>query len=492
MEGIRLRFAPSPTGPLHIGGARSALFNFLLAQKLGGKLILRIEDTDLARSSRESELNICASLKWLGITWDEGPDVGGEYGPYRQMERLDFYRKYTERLLAKGNAYYCYCTEEELEQERQEALSTGAAVKYSGKCSALSPEERKRLEAEGRKPVVRFRVPEQQEIVIDDLVRGRVVFNSEEIGDFVIVKSDGIPTYNYAVVIDDSLMKISHVIRAEEHLSNTPRQVLLYQALGFTMPHFAHISLILGKDHTKMSKRHGATSVVQYKEEGYLPEAVVNFLALLGWAPAGEEEIFSKEQLIEEFSLERVAKNPAIFDMDKLRWINGMYIRESSLEQLVELALPFLCKAGYVSENPSPEEMKWAELVMTALQERLTILREVEEQVKILLGEEVTLESEEAAAVLREETFPLVINTFREKLLALDEITPEAVKALLKSLTKELKLGGKLVYMPIRVALIGQMHGPDLYLIIAILGKELVVRRLEKIFSGLGLNSQVE
>ncbi|HHZ16800.1 MAG TPA: glutamate--tRNA ligase [Peptococcaceae bacterium] len=476
---MRLRFAPSPTGPLHIGGARSALFNYLLAKKTGGKLILRIEDTDLARSSRESEQNIAESLKWLGISWDEGPDVGGPYGPYRQMERLEIYRQYTELLLEKGYAYYCYCSEEELEQERQEALAKGAAVKYSGKCFALTAEERAKLEAEGRKPVIRFHVPPNQEIVLDDLVRGRVVFNSEEIGDFVIVKSDGIPTYNYAVVIDDSLMKISHVIRAEEHLSNTPRQALLYQALGFPMPQFAHISLILGKDHTKMSKRHGATSVVQYKEEGYLPEAVVNFLALLGWAPEGEEEIFSLEKLIVEFSLERVAKNPAVFDLEKLRWINGMYIRGCTIEKLVELALPFLRQAGYVSENPSSEEMKWMELVMTALQERLSTIKEVEEQVKILLGEEVTLENEEAAAVLKEETAPLVIRTFQEKLLALEEITPETVKALLKSLTKELKLGGKLVYMPIRVALTGQMHGPDLYLIIAILGKELVVRRLK-------------
>lgn len=479
MEEMRLRFAPSPTGPLHIGGARSALFNYLLAKKTGGKLILRIEDTDIARSSRESEQNIADSLKWLGITWDEGPDVGGAYGPYRQMERLEIYRKYTEVLLAKGYAYYCYCSEEELEQERQEALAKGAAVKYSGKCYALTAEERAKLEAEGRKPVIRFHVPPNQEIILDDLVRGRVVFNSDEVGDFVIVKSDGIPTYNYAVVIDDSLMKISHVIRAEEHLSNTPRQALLYQALGFPMPQFAHISLILGKDHTKMSKRHGATSVVQYKEEGYLPEAVVNFLALLGWAPEGEEEIFSLEKLIVEFSLERVAKNPAVFDLEKLRWINGMYIRGCTIEKLVELALPFLRQAGYVSENPSSEEMKWMELVMTALQERLSTIKEVEEQVKILLGEEVTLENEEAAAVLKEETAPLVIRTFQEKLLVLEEITPETIKALLKSLTKELKLGGKLVYMPIRVALTGQMHGPDLYLIIAILGKELVVRRLK-------------
>ena len=479
MEEMRLRFAPSPTGPLHIGGARSALFNYLLAKKTGGKLILRIEDTDIARSSRESEQNIADSLKWLGITWDEGPDVGGAYGPYRQMERLEIYRKYTEVLLAKGYAYYCYCSEEELEQERQEALAKGAAVKYSGKCYGLTAEERAKLEAEGRKPVIRFHVPANQEIVLDDLVRGRVVFNSEEIGDFVIVKSDGIPTYNYAVVIDDSLMKISHVIRAEEHLSNTPRQALLYQALGFPMPQFAHISLILGKDHTKMSKRHGATSVVQYKEEGYLPEAVVNFLALLGWAPEGEEEIFSLERLIAEFSLERVAKNPAVFDLDKLRWINGMYIRNITIEKLVELALPFLQKAGYVSETLSSEEKKWVEQVMTALQERLSTIKEVAEQVKILLGEEVTIENEEAAAVLKEETAPLVISTFREKLLALEEITPETVKALLKALTKELKLGGKFVYMPIRVALTGQMHGPDLNLVIAILGKELVVRRLK-------------
>jgi nondiscriminating glutamyl-tRNA synthetase len=356
MKEIRVRFAPSPTGPLHIGGARSALFNFLLAKKLGGKFILRIEDTDRERSSRESEVNIYESLKWLGMNWDEGPDVGGAYGPYRQMERLDIYQEYTQKLLAEGKAYYCYCSEEELEKERQEALAQGGSPQYSGKCRLLSAEGREKYEAEGRKPVVRFRVPEDKEIVINDLVRGEVAFQSEEVGDFIIVKSDGIPTYNYAVVIDDALMKISHVIRAEEHLSNTPRQILLYEALGFEIPQFAHISLILGKDRSKMSKRHGATSVVQYKEEGYLPEAVVNFLALLGWAPEGEAEIFSLEELIKEFSLERVAKNPAVFDMEKLRWINGIYLRECSLDKLTELALPYLIKAGYVAEKPSPEE----------------------------------------------------------------------------------------------------------------------------------------
>ncbi len=480
MAEIRVRFAPSPTGPLHIGGARSALFNFLLAQKLGGKFILRIEDTDRERSSRESEVNIYESLKWLGMNWDEGPDVGGAYGPYRQMERLDIYQGYTQKLLAEGKAYYCYCSEAELEKERQEALAQGGNPKYSGKCRLFSGEERAKYEAEGRKPVVRFHVPENREIIINDLVRGEVVFQSEEVGDFIIVKSDGIPTYNYAVVIDDALMQISHVIRAEEHLSNTPRQILLYEALGFEIPQFAHISLILGKDRSKMSKRHGATSVVQYKEEGYLPEAVVNFLALLGWAPEGETEIFSLEELIKEFSLERVAKNPAVFDLEKLQWINGIYLRECSLDKLTELALPYLIKAGYVSEKPAAEEQKWVELVVTALQERLSTIKEVTEQAKTFVGEEVAIENEEAAAVLEQETFPLVIRTFRDKLAVLEEITPQTVQALLKSIMKELKLKGQFVYMPIRVALTGQQHGPDLFLIIEILGKDLALRRIER------------
>ena len=320
---MRLRFAPSPTGPFHIGGARSALFNWLLARKHGGKLVLRIEDTDLERSSKESEENIKAALRWLGMDWDEGPEVGGPYGPYYQTQRLDIYRQYTEQLLASGQAYHCYCTEEELETERQALLAKGETPRYGGRCRNLSEEEKAALEAAGRKPVVRFRVPEGQDIVFQDMVRETVRFESAGVGDFVIVKSDGIPVYNYAVVIDDMLMKITHVIRAEEHLSNTPRQWLLYKALGFEAPQFGHISLILGKDRSKMSKRHGATSVEQYRQLGYLPEAIVNFLALLGWAPPGEEELFTSQELIEKFSMDRVAKNPAVFDVDKLNYINA-------------------------------------------------------------------------------------------------------------------------------------------------------------------------
>lgn len=486
MEDVRVRFAPSPTGPLHIGGARSALFNYLLARRLGGKLVLRIEDTDLERSSRESEVNIMDSLKWLGISWDEGPDVGGSYGPYRQTERLDTYRNFTQKLLDEGKAYYCYCTEEELEEERKACLARGEMPRYSGKCANLTPEEKKRYEAEGRKPVIRFRVPKDQEIVVQDLVRGNVSFDSNGIGDFVIVKSDGIPTYNYAVVIDDSLMKISHVMRAEEHLSNTPRQILIYQALGFQVPKFAHISLILGKDRTKMSKRHGATSVVQYKELGYLPEAVVNFLALLGWSPEGEEEIFTMEEIIEQFSLDRVAKNPAVFDMDKLKWINGIYIRKTEKERIIKLALPYLQKADFVSKKPGQEEMEWVELVVDALAESLSAVSEIVEHLGMLKSEEIAPENEEAENILKEDTFPTVANSFWQKLKDLPEVKPENVKPLFKAVTKELKLGGKKVYMPLRIALTGEMHGPELFYIIPILGKDLTYKRLQKAVESVG------
>ncbi|NLW24056.1 MAG: glutamate--tRNA ligase [Clostridia bacterium] len=478
MEKVRVRFAPSPTGPLHIGGARSALFNYLIARKYKGEMVLRIEDTDLERSSKESEENIFSSLKWLGIDWDEGPDIGGKFAPYRQTERLDIYTKYAQQLIENGQAFYCFCSEEELEKDRQEAMAKGETPKYSGRCRNLTEEQRQKFLAEGRKPVVRFKVPETGEVVIEDLVRGTVRFENEGIGDFVIVKSDGIPTYNFAVVIDDHLMEISHVVRAEEHLSNTPRQILIYEAFGWEKPVFAHISLILGKDKTKMSKRHGATSVVQYRELGYLPEAVVNFLALLGWSPQEEEEIFTMEELIQKFSLDRVAKNPAVFDMEKLRWINGYYIRHTSIERLTELAIPILEKAGYLPSELTEKEYEWVKLIVTAVQEKLHSLNEILDYMPIFTGEKVELENEEAKAVLEEEQVPQVIELLRTKLAEMHTLEPEGVKKALKEIVKESKLGGRKVYMPIRVALTGQMHGPELYYIIPVLGKELIEKRL--------------
>ncbi|MFZ5640032.1 MAG: glutamate--tRNA ligase [Bacillota bacterium] len=476
---VRVRFAPSPTGPLHIGGARSALFNWLLARKYGGTMIVRIEDTDLERSSRESEENILQALRWLGLDWDEGIGEGGDHGPYRQTERLPIYREYTEKLLAAGQAYLCYCSEEELEAERQALLARGEMPRYLGKCRNLCDEDRRKYEAEGRKPVVRFRVPENEDIVVNDLVRDKVVFESNGIGDFVIVKSDGIPTYNFAVVLDDALMGITHVIRGEEHLSNTPRQIMIYQALGFDEPQFAHVSLILGKDRSKMSKRHGATAIEQYQGKGYLPEALVNFLVLLGWSPVGEEEIFTLDQLVEQFSLDRVAKNPAVFDLDKLNWINGYYIRQSSVERITDMAVPYLRDAGYITGDITPERRQWLETVVESVREHLSYVAEITDYVGIYFNDDVEFENDEAREVLRGEQIPVVMEAFRDKVKEMPEITPDAVKAMLKALTKELKLGGKLVYMPVRVALTGQTHGPELYYILPILGRERILARLD-------------
>lgn len=485
---VRVRFAPSPTGPFHIGGARSALFNWLFARKMGGKLILRIEDTDLERSSRESEENIKAALKWLGMDWDEGIDVGGENGPYRQTERLDIYKKYTEKLLAEGKAYYCYCTDEELEEERQALIKEGKMPRYMGKCRNLTPEQIAAYEAEGRKPTVRFRVPADQQILVRDMVRGDVVFDSNNIGDFVIVKSDGIPTYNYAVVIDDALMHITHVIRAEEHLSNTPRQCLVYDALGFEKPVFGHISLILGKDHTKMSKRHGATSVDQYRQLGYLPEGIVNFLALLGWAPNSEQEIFSIDELIKEFSMERVAKNPAVFDIDKLNWINQHYMRQLDDEAFFAAAKPHMIAAGYMTGEETGEKLAWLKKVVATSKDHVSFAAQIPASVEMYFNDEFGFENDEAAAVLQAETVPTVIGMLLEELPKLEVLDGAAVKAFFKTIQKTTKLKGKDVFMPIRVALTGNQHGPELAEMVPLLGIERTEKRIRASLAKVGIS----
>lgn len=488
MAKMKVRFAPSPTGPFHIGGARSALFNWLLARKEGGTFLLRIEDTDLARSTRESEENIKAALKWLGMDWDEGIDVGGEHGPYRQTERLDIYNEVTQRLLDEDKAYRCYCTEEELEAVRQEQLERGETPKYNGHCSHLTEEQIAEYEKEGRKHTVRLRVPLNQTIAFDDMVRGHVSFESNGVGDFVIVKSDGIPVYNYAVVIDDHTMEVTHVIRAEEHLSNTPRQIAIYNALGWEVPTFGHISLILGKDYKKMSKRHGATSVDQYRQLGYLPEAIDNFLALLGWAPDGEQELFTQEELIQNFSMDRVAKNPAVFDIDKLNWINFNYMKNLSDEELYELCLPHLQEAGYASENPDEAEKAKLIMLCVCLKDHISFGAQIKEEAKLIFEDMEAPDAEHAEeikAVLAEESCPTVLNVFRAAVADLDEITPDVVKATIKGIMKETKLKGKFVFMPIRIATTGQMHGPDLNYIITLFGKEKTLARLDAAISQL-------
>lgn len=480
-EQIRVRFAPSPTGPFHIGGARSALFNWLLARKYkDGKLILRVEDTDRARSTKESEENIKEALKWLGLTWDEGIDVGGEYGPYRQTERLHLYQEFTDKLIAEDKAYYCYCTEAEIEAEREALRAENKMPIYQGHCRNLTAEQKAQYEAEGRKPVVRFRTPENQQVMFKDLVRGQMCFESNGIGDFVIVKADGMPVYNYAVVLDDALMKISHVIRAEEHLSNTPRQVVLFEALNLPVPIFGHISLILGKDHSKMSKRHGATSVDQYRKLGYLPEALVNFLALLGWAPQDEKEIFSAEELIEAFSMDRVAKNPAVFDIDKLNWINAHYIKQAKPEKITMLAIPHLVEKGYIKGPLTDVEMAKLVSFVAVIQDHLSFAAQVVDFADIFFKDDVLIESDEAKETLLDETTPAVINLFKDKLKALEVVEAKAIKPIFKAIAKELKVGGQKVYMPLRVALTGQMHGPDLVGLVEVLGRDKVIKRIEE------------
>ncbi len=488
-EQIRVRFAPSPTGPFHIGGARSALFNWLLARKYSdGKLILRIEDTDKVRSTKESEENIKAALKWLGINWDEGIDVGGPYGPYRQTERLDIYKKFTDKLLAENKAYRCYCTPEEIEKERAALRAENKMPIYGGHCRHLTAEQIAQYEKEGRPYTIRFRTPIDETVTFDDMVRGNMSFDSNGIGDFVIVKADGIPVYNYAVVIDDALMHITHVIRAEEHLSNTPRQVVLYNALGFPVPKFGHISLILGKDHTKMSKRHGATSVEQYKNLGYLPEAIVNFLALLGWAPQDEQELFSEEELIKAFSMEHVAKNPAVFDIDKLNWINAQYMKKLPAEKITQMAIPHLIEKGYIASQPDDAELKTLNRFTEVIRDHLSYAAQYTDFADLYYKDDFDITNEECIAVLKEETAPEVINMFKEKLSAVSQtgdFTAATIQPVFKQIMKDfkankgIKLGGKSVYMPIRIALTGQMHGPDLAGLVEVLGYERAAKRIE-------------
>jgi nondiscriminating glutamyl-tRNA synthetase len=476
-KGVRVRFAPSPTGPLHIGGARSVLFNYLFAKKHGGTLILRIEDTDLERSSKKSEENIKDALKWLGLTWDEGVDVGGPYLPYRQTERLSIYQQYTEKLLDSNQAYECFCTEEELEEQREVCRKKGELPRYLNRCRDLSREEKKEL-AKTRKSVVRFRVPQGQIIQVNDLVRGNVRFESDGIGDFVIVKSDGLPTYNYAVVVDDATMGITHVIRGEEHLPNTSRQVLLYEALGFSQPLFAHVSLILGKDRSKMSKRDGDTSVEQYREKGYLPDAIINFLALLGWSPDTEEEIFTSEQLIELFSLERVSKSPAVFDMEKLNWLNGFYIRNKPLDEIASLATPYLQAAGFVKEDLGSDDYELIKAVVNATRKYLTHLSETPKYAAVFFNDDFEIDPE-ALPILEQEQVLAVLGLLKEKTKGSLQIEQEDVKQMLKEICNELALKGKEVFMPIRVALTGMTKGPEMYDLIPILGGKRIATRID-------------
>ena len=474
MGEVRVRFAPSPTGALHIGGARTALFNWLFARKQGGKFVLRIEDTDQLRSTEHSEEGIIEGLRWLGLDWDEGPDGKGNLGPYRQSERLPLYQKYLTQLLEEDKAYYCFCSAEEIEAQRQEANQKKVSYRYNRHCCHLSPEEVQANLTAGKPHVVRLKVPETGETRVYDLVRGDVAFQNALLDDFIIMKSDGTPTYQFAVVIDDTLMKISHVIRAEEHLANTPKQLLLYNALGFTPPAFAHISMILSPDRSKLSKRHGATSVQEFAQAGYLPQALLNYLVLLGWSPGADLDLLSRQEMLAQFDLSKMSKSAAVYDIEKINWLNAHYIAEENPETLLQWLreLPQQIPAGFSDAQVLP--------VLKLLQSRLKKLTDFAEQSAYFFHEVTAFEekgvqkhfckpdaAEHLEAVLRiiEETVP-----FEEGLLE-QNLRAEADKLSVKA--------AALIH-PTRLALTGRTNSPGIFEVMTVLGKETCEKRIRQ------------
>ena len=391
---------------------------------------------------------------------------------------MTFIRKKYQRLLDEGKAYYCYCTEEELEESRKKQVAAGQTPVYDDHCRHLTEEQIAQYKAEGRKPVIRLKVRKDGVFAFDDMVRGHVEFQASGVGDFIIVKSDGIPVYNFAVVIDDSLMGVTHVIRAEEHLSNTPRQLAIYEALGYPIPKFGHISLILGADHKKMSKRHGATSVTEYRNMGYLPDAMVNYLALLGWAPKGEQEIFTRDELIKQFSMKRVSSNDAVFDIEKLNWINFQYMKKLSPEQLLDLTLPFIEKAGYVKTPLSSEQKDWLTRVVWYVRDHLYYGAQAPENVKLFFEDLPEVTDEETLSIMKQETSGKIITAFADALEKLETFDEASIKKCFSSLMKETGIKGKAAFEPVRIALTGVTHGPGLYDMIALFGREKTLSRL--------------
>lgn len=502
---VRVRFAPSPTGYPHIGNIRTALFNWLFARRSGGSFIVRIEDTDVTRKVEGAVDAILDSLEWLEIYWDEGPRVGGEYGPYRQSERLDLYRKHVQQLLDRGHAYKCYCSSERLAQMRAEMAERKESMRsYDRRCRNLSQEERDKLETQDITPVVRFKTPLEGQTSFNDLIKGEVTFDNSTLDDFVLLKSDGYPTYHLANVVDDHLMQISHVLRADEWLSSTPRHILLYSALEYEPPLFAHLPMILGSDRSKLSKRHGATSITEYRKQGYLPQAMMNFLALLGWSLDDKTEIFSKEELVQHFSIERLSKTSAIFNVDKLDWMNGVYIRNMSTEELTEKLLRFL-ESDLPREVKRPISAEYVQQMAPLIQERLTTFGKAAELYKFFFMEPIPqtilptgIPSEEefgTPTVYLEDKLVYDTNLLLGKKLtkesavvgleaALEKLRDIAFDAsslelALRPLAAELGLKTGEFFGLLRVATTGHTAAPPLFETMAVLGKDRCLRRIK-------------
>lgn len=480
MAEIRVRFAPSPTGNLHIGGARTALFNWLFARKNKGVFVLRVEDTDLERNLKVAEDGIMNGLRWLGLEWDEGPDKGGVFGPYRQSERIDIYNGEAHRLLQKGIAYQCYCTPEDLARQREEARKKGLAARYDGRCRNLDDKARREFEALGIKPVLRLKALQEGQTTVHDLIKGDVSFENKTMDDFIIMKSNGLPAYNFACVVDDSLMRISHVIRAEEHLSNTPKQIIIYQALGYQSPLFAHVPMILAPDRSKLSKRHGATALEEFRSDGFFSDALVNYLALLGWSPGDEREMMTAQEIVSSFSLDAVSGHAAIYDIKKLTWLNARYLNAFELDKVVQDAIPFLEASNFLKTSIDDKNYAYISKVVDTVRSRVHTLAELSEASSYFFVDGFSYDEKGVRKFFTKPGISSLLSRGKEKL---DKVYPfelQEVESAYRDLIDELKISGSALIHPTRLALSGKTMGPGLFDIMVTLGKEKCLQRLQR------------
>lgn len=475
----RVRFAPSPTGALHIGGARTAIYNWAFARATGGTFVLRIDDTDPERSTAENTAQILRSLRWLGLDWDEGPEIGGPFGPYSQTERGDRYAAALERMKANGSAYPCFCSAADLEAKRTAARAGDGAAGYDRTCRRLDPATVTARLAAGEPHVWRVAVPEDRgDIVVDDAVRGETVFPASAMDDFVLLRTDGTPTYNFATVVDDADMEITHVIRGDDHLSNTPRQILVFEALGHFVPRFAHLSMIWGADGKKLSKRHGATSVEAFRDAGFLPEALLNYLALLGWSLDGETTIVSRDVLASAFSLDRISKNPAIFDVEKLEWMNGMYIREMAPAEFAERMLPWLLEADLTTADDFDRRPEWYMALVPLIAERLKRMTEIAPSLRFLFAGDVERDPAAVEKALSSDEARSGLISARDALRGLESWDAETIQAALRDLAEVLGIKPKVLFQAVRVATTGSTVSPPLFESLALLGRDDTLARM--------------
>jgi glutamyl-tRNA synthetase len=475
---VRVRLPPSPTGLFHVGNARTGIFNWLFARHYGGKFILRIEDTDRKRCRPEYEQNILEALRWLGLDWDEGPEVGGPYGPYTQSQRLELYRESARLLVENGHAYYCYCSTERLADMRLQ--QQGESAGYDRRCRCLTPEQRAEKASQGIIPTVRFAMPLSGETAFEDIIRGRIAFDNAKLDDFIILKSDGFPTYHLAAVTDDHLMRMTHILRGEDWIPTTPVHLLMYAAFGWEPPAFGHLPMVVGTDRSKLSKRHGATAVTAYRDQGYVPEALFNFLALLGWAPGGDREVMSRDELVAAFGIEGIGVAPSVFDITKLEWMNGHYIRSRDRETFAAMALPFLARAGVIPAEPTAERREYATRVVALAQERVKVLLELPALTDFFFREEIEYDPAAVKKWLTKDYVPAALDELANRFRSEPSFDAGAIERVVRELADEHGMKAAALIHPIRVAVTGRTTGPGLFETLQVLGRERCLERLAK------------